>query len=71
MASIKKHGKQWRAFVARKGVRRTKVFPTRQEAKDWAARQEFEITNARQVASAVPFSEVCDRYAREVSPSRS
>lgn len=70
MASIRKWKRGWRAEVARKGVRRSRVFPTRQEAKDWAARQEFEILNGEKVASETTFSDVLDRYAREVSPSK-
>lgn len=70
MASIRKWKKGWRAEVARKGVRKSKVFPTRQEAKDWAARQENLILNAGRIASRQPLSEVLDRYAREVSPGK-
>ncbi|OWU78046.1 integrase [Marinibacterium profundimaris] len=70
MASIRKHKSGWRAEVVRKGQRRSKVLPTRQEAKDWAARQEYEILNAQKVAAAAPFGDVLDRYAREVSPGK-
>lgn len=70
MASIRKHGKGYRAEIARKGIRRSKVFPTRQEAKDWAARQEYLILNREKVAAAQSFGDVMARYAREVSPSR-
>ncbi len=67
MASIRKQKAGWRVEVARKGVRKSKVFPTRQEAKDWGARQEYLILNAETIASALSFGEVMDRYAREVS----
>lgn len=70
MASITKHGKQWRAQIARRGIRKSKVFPTRQAAKDWASREEHKITDGRKVAAAMRLSEVLDRYAREVSPSK-
>ena len=70
MASIVKHGKGYRALVARKGIRRTKVFATRTEAKDWASRQEYLILNADKVAAEGTFGELLDRYAREVSPSK-
>jgi integrase len=70
MASITKHGKGYRAAVARRGVRMTKVFPTKTEAKDWAARQEYLILNAQAVASGQPFGDVLERYAREVSPAK-
>lgn len=70
MASIIKHKKGYRAQVARKGVRKSKVFPTRQEAKDWAARAEYEITHAPEVAALGTFGDAMDRYAREVSPQK-
>lgn len=70
MASFRKHSKGWRAEVSRKGVRRSKVFPTKQEAKDWAARTEYEITNAPKVAGATPLSDVMLRYAKEVSSKK-
>lgn len=70
MASIRKWKKGFRAEVARQGVRRSKVFPTKQQAKDWAARQEYLILNGDKIASATPFGEVLDRYAREVSPRK-
>lgn len=70
MASIQKHGKKWRAFVARQGIRKSRVFGTRQEAKDWAAREEYAIAHRDRVASAMRLREVLDRYAREVSPGK-
>lgn len=70
MASIQKHSKGWRAQVARRGKRLSKVFPTRQEAKDWAARQEYLILNAEKVAAQGTFGELLERYEREVSPGK-
>lgn len=70
MASIRKWKSGWRAEVARKGVRRSKVFASRQEARDWAAHQEHLIVNAEKIAPRVPFKEILDRYAREVSPGK-
>ena len=70
MASFRKTKTGWRAEVFRKGQRRSKVLKTRQEARDWAARTEYEIENAEEIASASTFGEVMDRYAREVSPSK-
>lgn len=70
MASITKHKKGFRAQVARAGVRRSKVFPTRREAKDWSARQEYVILSGEKVAGRTRFGDVLDRYAREVSPGK-
>lgn len=69
MASIRKTGDKWRAEVARGGDRRSKTFATKTEAKDWAARQEYEILNGAKVAAGLKLAEVLDRYAREVSPT--
>ncbi|MGB0901169.1 site-specific integrase [Halocynthiibacter sp.] len=72
MATFKKltSGK-WQAQIARAGVRRAKSFPTKSAAKDWAARQEYQISEGtdRQVASGRLW-DLFDRYAREVSPKR-
>ncbi|QPM90126.1 tyrosine-type recombinase/integrase [Pseudooceanicola algae] len=70
MASIRKLAKGWRAEIARKGVRASKVFPTQREAKDWAARQEYLILNREAVAAATLFGDVLERYAREVSVTK-
>lgn len=40
MASITQHNSQWRAFVFKHGIRKTKVLPTYDEAAAWAKDQE-------------------------------
>jgi integrase len=72
MASFEKRKDgRWRVFVARAGVRRSKILPTKQAAKDWAARQEYLILNAKpEKPGGIPFSDVLDRYASEVSPTK-
>ncbi len=70
MASIKKHNTRWRAAIDRKGVRKSKVFDTKQAAKDWAAREEYLILNGGPVGRRVTFGHAMDRYAREVSPAK-
>jgi len=70
LASIQKHGTGWRAFVFRQGKRQSKVFPTKREAQDWAARAEYLILNGAKVAAAMSFGEVMARYASEVSPTK-
>ena len=70
MASVRKHGRGWRAYVDRRGVRRSRVFATQAEARDWAARTEYEILHSDRVADATPLADVLDRYAREVSPTK-
>lgn len=61
---------RWRAEVARAGVRRSKVFATKQEAKDWASRQEYLILHDDTKPGDVLFRDVLARYAREVSPKK-
>lgn len=70
MASVRKHGNGWRVHIDRKGIRKSKTFPTRQAAKDWAAHQEYLILNRQTIVSRTPLSEVFLRYAREVSPDK-
>ena len=70
MASIRKLKNGYRAEVARQGQRRSKVFLTKREAQDWAARQEYLILNADEVASSETFGAIMDRYAREVSNTK-
>ena len=50
------------------GDRRSKVFATKTEAKDWAAAQEYAILNGAKVAAAMKLSEVFERYVAEVCP---
>ncbi|RAP42835.1 integrase [Rhodovulum viride] len=70
MASITRHGNGWRAQVARRGERRSRVFATKREAQDWAARQEHLIMNASVIAADQVFGALLDRYAQEVSPTK-
>lgn len=70
MASISKHGQGWRAQVARKGQRRSKVFQTKQEAKDWAAQIERGILDQEGQAARMPLGDLLERYARERSPAK-
>ena len=70
MASIRKLKSGYRAEVQRQNVRKSKVFATRQEAKDWAARAEYEIMHGEKVAAKMRLGDLFDRYAREVSPGK-
>lgn len=70
MGSVAKHAKGYRAQVARQGVRKSKVFATAREAKDWIARQEYLILNAAAVAAQGTLGELLRRYAQERSPQK-
>ena len=70
MASFRKlpSGK-WQAQVERNGVRKSKSFPSKQEARDWAARAEYLIKKEPN-GPAPTFGEVMTRYADTESPKR-
>lgn len=70
MASFKKTGTGWRAFVARRGVRTSKILPTKRDAQDWAARQEHLILEGEGRYGPGTLGNLLDRYAREVSPGK-
>lgn len=71
MASLRKMPNgNWRAEIVKLGVRRSKVWPTKTAAKEWAAREEYEIANADSVASQESLGSLIERYARERSPQK-
>lgn len=70
MGSIYRHKDGWRAQVARAGIRKSKTFPTKRAAQDWANRTEYELDNREQVTSRKTVGDLFDRYAKEVSPTR-
>lgn len=72
MASFRKlDSGNWRAEVARKGKRLSRVFPTKLAAKEWAARQEYLILDAAEKPEDHgSFGDMLDRYAREVSAKK-
>lgn len=69
MASIRKlPSGRWRAEIARKGVRKSAVFATKQAAKEWAARQEYLILDSvGKPPDHGTFGDMLKRYAAEVS----
>lgn len=70
MASIRKlKSGRWQAQVKLKGQRRAESFPTKTEAKDWAAAREHEIKTAvvEMPSSSVTVAKILERYEVEVS----
>lgn len=55
-----------RAHVEKKGVRDSRIFDTKTQAKDWARRREEEIAIGTD-ALAFTFGDACDKYIQEVS----
>lgn len=70
MASVYKHNGKWRAQVHKRGKRDSRLFATRQAAKDWAARREYELDNPEKIIAEMPLSQVFIDYARDVSPTK-
>ena len=68
MASITKLNGQWRAQVAKKGVRKSAMWPTRREAMQWALRVEGEIDAG--LARGHTLAQACETYLRTVSPGK-
>ncbi len=69
MATFKKLASgKWQAQVARAGIRKSKSFPSKREAQDWATAEEHRISSgASEQAAKITFGSVMDRYAREES----
>lgn len=61
---------KWQAQIARNGIRKSSSFATKREAQDWAARQEYLVTNAELPQTKLTLKDAFDRYAREESPKR-
>lgn len=71
MASYTKRGKTWRASVKKQGIRKTATFDSKAEAVAWTTRLEAEIMAGKR--GQLPdnnFSDLLERYAREVSPKK-
>lgn len=61
---------RWQAQVSKQGIRRAKSFRSKQEARDWANRQEFLISEGDGSAASGTLRDIFQRYAREVSPKK-
>ena len=71
MASFRKLPTGWRAEVARRGVRMSKVFPTKAQAQSWAAKMEADIlAGTLKPGADVTVKQAIDRYVRDVVPRR-
>lgn len=71
MASFRKRGDKWEAFVSKNGIRQSKTFPTKTAAQAWAAQTETEIATGK--AGGIPnktFADLLTKYAEEVSPTK-
>jgi integrase len=70
MPYVRSYGKgQFRAEVEKLGVRESKVFDTKAEARKWGYQREEEI-EAEKTGRGVTFGQVAGRYLREVSTGK-
>lgn len=70
MASITKHGKRFRAHVAVKGKRSSKIFDTKRDAMEWSIEQETLFSNGKETIGGYSVKNAFERYSEEVSPSK-
>lgn len=71
MASLIKDGNRWKAQVCVNGIRKSKRFDSKTQAKNWATRTE--VLLARMVEGESlnhTLGQVFDRYAAEVSETK-
>lgn len=71
MGTLARRGDSWRAQIARKGIRESATFPTRQQAVDWIVAREAEILAGKVVAGRQTLAAVIERWetGRKVSKS--
>ena len=68
MASYIKRGKTWRAFIVRRGVRKSGTFKTKAEAVAWATQEEADIMLGRhEQYQGRTFFDLLERYAATIS----
>lgn len=61
---------RWQAQVRCSGVRKSKSFQSKREAKEWAGQQEYDILNAQPEGERVSLGDAFRRYANEVSSKK-
>lgn len=70
MASIIRHGSGWRALVKKAGQRKSKVFKSKTEARDWALRIESELDSGGAVDQKRLTRAILERYRDNESPRK-
>lgn len=69
MAYVRKYRDKYRAEVQRNGIRASKVFDTKREAKAWALEQEATAKRAR-AGGNKSFGDAVDKYKQDVSSKK-
>lgn len=68
---VRRQGAGWRAEVARMGVRKSAVFATKAEAKDWGIKEEGALLAAKRgVFPKKTFADAMDAYIEKVSAKK-
>lgn len=67
MAYIRRQGTKWEASIARKGVRKSRRFRTKNEAILWASDFERNLEEGKSITPDITFSQLLDKYMREIS----
>lgn len=70
MAYIARFKNKWRAQVAKMGVRKTAVWPTKREATEWANRVELEISKGVIRSDSHKLKDAIDKYLKTVSVNK-
>lgn len=71
MATICKRDKGWQAQICVCGVRKSRTFLRKEDAKRWAERTTADIQAGRAASSTLTLADLCDKYARTVTPAKS
>lgn len=70
MATINKHEGKWQAQVCVAGVRRSKTFLKKDDARRWAERTQADLQAGRASRPTLTLAELCSEYERAVVPSK-
>lgn len=71
MAYVRKQRGKWRVEVERNGVRKSAVFDTKSEARDWGSREETALMAVKRGAfPARTLAEACTEYVEKVSAKK-
>ncbi|MFW1676405.1 tyrosine-type recombinase/integrase [Pontibacter sp. JAM-7] len=70
MAYITKRGEKWFAQVQVDNRRKSKSFPTKGHARQWALEMENQLSNPDQIDESRTLADLLDRYAEEVTPTK-
>ena len=68
--NLSKYKDKWRVQVYKNGIRKSAIFATKTEAKDWGQRTEIDLASAKP-GSDKTLQQACDHYLKSVSSQKS